>query len=464
MPYTNNIVTIEGTTKNCSTYYYQALDLRSFFMNIPLSFQNFFGLLRYGILSQILYFLTIPIILKKYNPEDYGIFTIVFSIASVVGTLSALRLERAIVVEEVEKIKPILIRCFLYILASSLLCSIILFFALKSFNLQGDENTLLILFGTVYCFLFGGTQIFTHIAIRQKKLMLTGISDTIYALLLFIFLFVLSEDLYKQTVLLILIFTLSRLISIFPYTKLEIKPYFKDKTISSALTFKELRKYHVPVLTVLLSNIQFKGIFYLTGIHYGESVTGNLSMAQRLTYAPVNLIGASLRKSFFLEFTKNKQDFQIINGYINKVLKYGSILSLALFPIFLIIVENVKPYIPKGWEQISYFALALYPTASVLILLSWLDRIYDAQKKQPLALLYESIYTIVLYAVLLLALAFGVGSNTLILIFTFITVFYNLIWAFLTLKLVKSQVNSMLYLTLIHFILLGVVSYILTNN
>ena len=431
-------------------------------MSISTPFQSFFGLLRYGILSQILYFLTIPIILKKYDSSDYGIFTIAFSISSVVGTLSALRLERAIVVEGIDKIKALLIRCSIYIVISSLLCMVILYFALEPFQLSYQEGSLLVTFGGFYCLLFGFQQVFTHLAIRQEKLMITGMADITYSFLLVVLLLVLPEDIYQQSVTLIIIFTASRLVSLLLYAKLEILPLLQSK-ITSALSFKELRKYHIPVLTVLLSNIQFKGLFYLTGLHYGGTVTGQLSMSQRVVYAPVNLIGATLRKSFFLEFTKQEKNNQTINSYVHKILNFGSLISLLIFPFFIVLMNMLKPYIPEGWGASIPFAIALYPVASILVLLSWLDRIYDAKKKQATALLYELIYTVILYAILLIAIYNGVPSLVLLLFFTAVTVFYNIVWATLTIKMIEGQYRTIYLPAAVHLLILAICIFYLGN-
>lgn len=422
-------------------------------MHIPTPFKNFLSLLKFGIIYQALYFCTIPIIIGKYSAESFGIFTIIFSIASVIGAISALRVERAIVVENLNKIKSILIHVLVYITTLSFVSAFIIFITLKSFNVEESEKIILVSFGAIYCFLFGLVQVLTHISIREGKVKLTGVSDVIFSGLLVILLLTLKVDDYSEELLLLIIFTTARFLSLIPYQRLNISSYFKNGKHED-ISFKELYKYYFPVVTTLLSNIQFKGIFYLTGIHYGGAITGNLSMTQRIVYAPVNLIGSSLRKSFFLEFTRNENDFQIVNGYINKVLKYGSISSIIIFPLFLIVATKIQPYIPSEWDQIPTFGIALYPAASILVLLSWLDRVYDAKKKQSSALFYEVIYTSVLYTALLIALSYETSSIHLILIFTGITVFYNLSWAYLTLKLIKSNGDSLLYLIASHLIML----------
>lgn len=416
-------------------------------------FQKFIGLLKYSFISQVIFFVTIPIIFTKYESGEYGIFTIAFSIASIVGTLSALRLERAIVIEESKNIKQLLVKCFSYVLVSSLLCIVILYFALQPFELSEQIIGLLSLLGASYCFVFGAQQIFIHIAIRQERVMLTGVSDITYSICLVVLLIVVQEDFYNQAVTLISIFLFSRLISNAPYYLLNIKTYL-EHGVDSALSFSERFKYHIPVLTVLVANLQSKGLFYLTGLYYGSSVTGDLSMSQRVTYAPVNLFGATLRKSFFLEFTTHGRNKDHIAKYIHKILNYGSFISIAILPIFVVLISTAEQYIPEGWELFSKFTIALYPAASILVLLSWLDRIYDARHRQKTALFYEITFTILLYLALVIAVYNQASSLVLILIFTTMTVVYNLIWAGITLRMISLKARTVYLPAAIHLMML----------
>jgi len=432
-------------------------------MAIPLPFLNFFNLLKYGVISQILYFITIPIILKKYSAENYGIFTIAFSVSAIIGAVSALRVERAIVVETINKLGSVLFHCFFYIITLSTVCCAFVFFMLEPFNVDSADRIFMSVLGGTYCFLFGLVQVFTHMAIREGKVQLTGVSDVIYSGLLAVLILIVETDFCPEETVLLIIFIVSRFISLLPYKYLNIFTYFTMDDRES-VGFRYLYRYYIPVATTVLSNVQFRGIYYLAGIHYGGAVTGSLSMAQRVVYAPVSLVGASMRKAFFLEFTRSKKDFEVVNGYINKVLKYGSMVSILLFPVFIFVVDKAPKYIAEDWSLVPSFGLALYPVASILVLLSWLDRIYDATNKQPLALMYEVIYTIVLYTVLIIALFFNVSSVDLILFFSVITVFYNLTWAFLTLKSIRSSVNSLLLVAISHIFMLAIIILCLRFN
>lgn len=430
-------------------------------MSLSTSFQNFFNLIRYSIVYQILYFLTLPVLLTQYDSSSFGLFSIIFSVASILGIISALMLERAIVVEQFDKIRSILIHCGSYVTIFSIITSFVTWLTLKPLENVDSETGILVLLGGLYCLIYGCIQVLLHLAIRENKVTLTGISDVTYSGLLLLLLLTLRVDSISQELLLLVVYTIARLVSVIPYCKLNLRQYFKVQHPIS-ITFKELYPYYFPVGTAFISNLQFRGLFYLTGVYYNVSVTGNLSMAQRILYAPVNLIGSTLRKSFFLEFTKKGDSFEELNSDVSKVLKNGSVISVIILPFFLVTIYLLQDYIPTEWNQIPAFGIALYPVASILVLLSWLDRVYDAKKQQILALKYEICYTIILYLFLMVALFCGVEAITLMLAYTTITVSYNLIWAFLTLRMLNTNKSVLLPLVTAHlFILITVIIYLL---
>ena len=428
-------------------------------------------MLKYGVLAQAFYFLTIPIVIWKFNPSGYGVFTIAFSAASIVGSVAAFRVERALVVESVSRIGSILKHCISYILLSSSLCFLLTYFAFQfanrdggeeAFSINGGQQIAVSFLAAIYCFIFGLIQVLVHVAIRQQKVVLTGVSDLAFTLSLVVLMISVPVSFVHEAIVLFIAFIIARLIAVLPYRKLEIRSYFEDEKYA-VISFGELRKYYVPMVTAVLSNIQFRGLFYLTGITYGEAVTGNLALTQRVVYAPVNLIGASLRKSFFLEFTENRDDFGKLHGYILKVLTLGSLVSMLCFLPFVVVCRFTEVYLPVDWKIAILFAIAIYPTASILVLLSWLDRVYDAKEKQLSALICEIAYTICLYVFIFIALAVGVDAVTLVEIFTLVTVIYNSIWAGLTLRLIGASTKPAAVLVIVHLLLFATSVFLLAK-
>jgi O-antigen/teichoic acid export membrane protein len=420
-------------------------------------FKTMASLLRYGIVSQAFYFLTIPIVLIKFTSDGYGVFTGAFAVSSIIGSVAAMRLERAIVIEDELRVRTILIYCFVAIGICSGICLLVTQFALRAFTVGMFEKNLLSIISVVYCCMFGIVQVMIHLAIRRKQVVLSGVSDLLFTSTLALLLFIVPLQWMPEAITIFAAFILARFVSLVPFFSMAKNEFTKQKTSNHAhVPLKVLKEYLVPVFTAILSNIQFRGLFYLTGYHYGGSTTGNLALTQRIVYAPVNLIGASLRKSFFLEFTENADDFSTVSSYMEKVLILGSAVSICLYPVFIAICHFGGQFMPTDWQLTPLFAVVIYPTASILCLLSWLDRIYDAKRKQAKALLLEIIYTIVLYIAVFAALSLSVSAILLILIFSCITVVYNVIWALLTFNLVDCRLRAVYGLGAVHAILLAV--------
>jgi len=420
-------------------------------MKLPVPLQNFVGLLRYAIVFQALYFLSIPIVIKSYDAASYGLYAIVFAMSSVIGSLGPLRLERAIVVEEVKYTRKIINQCVVSSLVASTLVMGICFIFLPSFSAPKNTVLPLAIIASTYSLMLSVIQILSHMAIKQERVTLTGISDVIYATLLIIGVLVVDIGSINQAVQLFLIFLVARGLSLVPYLRLTYKLFYPaSENISSG----NLRKYYTPVFTTFLSNTQFRGMFFLTSIYFSNTVTGNLSMAHRIMYAPVNLIGGSLRRAFFLEFTRNERDGTQLHHYIQTIWKYGSMVTSAIFPVFLILAHISQKLLPTDWQNLPSYGLAIYPAISMIVLLSWLDRLYDVHGKQKRALYYELAYTVLLYLGLIIALAFGVSITTLLLVYSTITTCYNLIWANVSLRLIDMHTRHLKQLAIVHFLML----------
>lgn len=422
-------------------------------MKIPTPIQNFLGLLRYAVLFQILYFLTIPIVLIYYNASSYGLFSLAFAVSSVLGSIAPLRLERALVVEPKTLSGSIIRNC----VASSIVVSLAVFFivstTLESIETPQKLAQEISLISSLYCLILASVQVLTHIAIRQEKVMLTGRSDLIYGVGLVLGLLSQRDSGGTSAATIFLIFLISRVISLLPYVYLNLNECINPRSARRA-TFRVLRNYYIPVLTAFLSNIQFRGMFYLVSLYFGNSMTGNLAMTHRIMFSPVNLLGSSLRRAFFLEFTKSQHSNSAIHSYIEIVWRYGTIGTIIIFPLFLTASHYGGSYLPDEWIYIPVLGLAIYPAISIVVLLSWLDRLYDAYSKQKYALKYEIIYTVILYFFLLLTLLTEQSIATLLLVYSLITTAYNLAWAYVSLDLVDMPKRILLKVGATHSIIL----------
>lgn len=401
--------------------------------NSPL--KGFFYLLKTGIVAQALTFASVFLVMYKYDPGSFGVFTIIISFATLISAISALRIERALVVEADSRIPGLLKSCIILTLISACICFLILGIVLLFQEKADSVFSLAACLGGLYCFLTGIGQVFSHIAIRDQRLQLIGISELLFAALLVCLIWIVEPG-ADGSMTLLGIYTAARVGSLLSYGVLDLAKW--GKNVRENTPFRELAKYISSVFTTVLSNIQFRGIYYLSGLYFGSAATGNIALAHRVMFSPINLIGTALRRAYFREFAHAEDDTRI-KSHVAKVLIYGSILSALLFPVVSYLVEGYAHLaVPEKWAALPGYLLILYPAASILVLLSWLDRVYDAKGKQHLALRYEAFYTAVLYLVLA-----GLVTYTDVTIFlttyTFVTVAYNIIWAFITLRMLNAR-------------------------
>ncbi len=404
-------------------------------------------LLKTGAAAQTLTFLSVILVMYKYDPGSFGVFTLIVSLATLISAVSALRIERALVVESDARIPRLLGICIALTVLSAGLCLLILGAALMVQDMAASLLSLPAGLGAFYCLLTGTGQVLSHMAIRDRRLPLIGISELLFAITLVALIWLLDPGESGSTTLLG-IYTAARLLSLASYLRLDLTKWRSSG--GEAMPIAELLKYVSSVFTTLLSNLQFRGIYYLSGLYFGSAVTGGIALAHRIMYAPINLIGSAMRRAYFREFTRDG-DAGLIRSHVRKVLTYGSILSAVLLPVVRLLLDQFGFLIPEKWAELPGYLLILYPAASILVLLSWLDRVYDAQGKQHLALRYEAAYTTMLYLALAVLLA-GTSPMTFLTAYTLITVTYNVIWAWLTLRMLGVASGATMVLGICHAI------------
>lgn len=414
-------------------------------MNRTNPVRGVFYLLKTGVVAQALNFLSVVLVMRKYDPQSFGVFTLIISLAALMGALSSLRIERALVVEPAARVARLLLLCFALVFASTVLCFLILGSALAVQGMSASIFSLPAALGAFYCLFVGTNQVLSHVAIRDQRLTLVGISDLSFASVLVMLIWELDPGNEGSTTLLA-IYVVAQLGALASYLRLDLRKW--RRADSEPTSLRELVKYVSSVLTALIANVEFRGIYYLAGLYFGSAATGSIALAHRIMYAPINLIGNAMRRAYFREFARS-DDRELICLHVRRVLIYGSLASVAILPIVRLLIDQLGFFVPEKWAESVDYMLILYPTASILVLLSWLDRVYDAHGKQFLALRYEIVYVTVLYLVLALML-FDANPRSILIAYTLITVTYNVVWAALTLRMLGVAQSTTVALGVCH--------------
>lgn len=399
------------------------------------AFRYLFGA---SIVSQALLFAAIGVIVFRFAPEDFGSFTILTSIATIFSMVSCLKIERAIVVEPDDVIYRIIIFCSICVCVSALICAWILVFIVDRFDQLSEVRPPALIFGAFYCFSTSITQVLAHVAMRTGKTKSIAWADFLFSFLLFIIVLIPSK--YANGVNhLMFAWAFSRTLATGAFFFI-VPDILKYKYGSGSIQYRSIAKYVKSVGTTLLSSIQFRGIYFLFGLSAGTGPAGHIALAHRVTYSPVNLFGTALRRAYFRAFTNdNDKDSSVsIRRDITLILTGGTVVSVLLFPLLTWVLEDVDALIKSDWSEVIPYILGLYPAASILMILSWLDRVYDAKGYQGLALSLEAIYTLTLYTTLVVLLEV-LSPLEIILIYSSITVLYNMVWCALTLNMLNVR-------------------------
>ena len=411
---------------------------------------SFFFLFKTGLISQAFLLATIPVILAKYSPESFGVFTMLISLSTIIGVVSSLKIERALVIEERFRVYPLLKLCLASTVFFSLFCYGVLSVFMRSAMNADRITSNLPIFAAIYCFSFGVAQILSHVAMRENQTSIIGMSDALFGSAVFFLVLLLPVD-GSGSERLFGIYLFSKGVSLIPFFCLE-RDCWGSSSFRKLPELALLRNYVKPVATTLLSTLQFRGIYFLSGVQFGDVATGHIALAHRVTYAPINLVGSALRRAYFSEFTAEPDRTDMLNRHVSVVLSYGTLVLCCFAPLLHLAIDWGTSLLPTDWRAAASYFLILYPAASILILLSWLDRVYDANLKQGAALRYEAAYTAILYTVLIF-LSGRLGVKPFLVAYMLITVAYNIYWAEKTRQLLGFRRKTVLILASGHVFL-----------
>jgi O-antigen/teichoic acid export membrane protein len=148
----------------------------------------------------------------------------------------------------------------------------------------------------------------------------------------------------------------------------------------------------------------------------------------RSTFLPVSLAAGAINVVFF-QRASTEFDREALEGLVRRVLRLQVWLGVPLTVFFTANAVTIFAFVfGAGWQEAGAFAALLAPPSFLVLLTSWLDRIYDVLGRQKVRLVLELIYDAILMATLLTGFALGAGAWQAVLAFSVINSVYHLVW------------------------------------
>lgn len=351
-------------------------------------FKNILTLMSGTILGQLIILVTLPLITRIYNPENFGIYSSVLAIVGILTVVSTLRYDIAIAVEKNEEDRQKLLFLTLFInTVIALLTLLILIIINVIFSIYSIS---IILFIAASIFIMGLYQILTNYSVsfnHFKAVSITKFTQSVTQVVIQMFGYLFANNI----LFLFLGYLLGRSNGIFLLWKKNLSNFkFQKYTLSE---YKIVAKKHMnfplyvlpsSIINALTSNM----MIILILLVYGGVQAGIYGFLLRIIGAPSQLINKSFNNALY-KFSHDSTNVQMKKLYY-LVTSSVTILFSLIFIIYINIDFNLFSLIfGSEWSSASkiftpllfmmIFQFSVIPLSEILTIL----------KKQKLRLYWD---------------------------------------------------------------------------
>jgi O-antigen/teichoic acid export membrane protein len=391
-------------------------------------------------------------IIKHYLPKDYGIFTSVVSLSSIVSVLFTLRLDLAYVSKKSNKKARILILGIIFQVAA--LWGLSTFFAfLYVFSFKEKiEYVLLPTAGVIISF----SHVLTAYLVRQKKFFYSGLllilqsSFFLGGMLTLSYLTHCSSSLYFSRFFgyfsaTLVIFLIQK------HWKLNIKELSKIKTKFLFRYFSLFKRLLRQNWRYILFNTPYSliGLFsrdsaILLFAYFGDFQTsGYLALIKTVFNAPIYFISSSLSSVIHKEAAEHLGSPCFSQKIINTSV---FIFKLAWIPMLFLFFEGenlFRFFIGEKWSQAGHYASILSPALFLFLFSSWTGRIFDVAKKQKISFLIQVFFDTVTVILIFYLVKFKFHNSVIIYCLMLLNSAYHITYVYSAFKI--SDVSLKLF-------------------
>jgi O-antigen/teichoic acid export membrane protein len=408
-----------------------------------------------GIVSRLLQFASLPLLAFFYAPADIGLWSVLLSVTGYLIAVATMRLDIAIVTAKHKKLALVV---FLLTLVTT---AAVVFFTFVATQVLPDsfwsavsgldrENLHLLGLAPILLLLLSTQVLMQSYLTREKKFLNLGLASALQAIIvpvvsIGILAFVPPSG--RAAAIgamagiaagnLLMLFGLRSVLTGVPARWCRL----------ARLAIERFKVYPTWVLPYSLSRSSQERIVQVIFVSfYPLSVLGMYSVARQLLTAPAILLASSLRLTMFAHSAR-EPDPVAISERVNQVLQIMIVLlAPAVGFAFFWLVPVLKFVMPPSWSDIGIYAWwCLFP-ASLLFLVSWLDRVFDVIGRQRLAVGLQLSNDAILAAIAIASPFVGLSAIELVALLSVAQTAYSSMWLVVLLRLLSVPWHDTLML------------------
>ncbi|MGZ3723284.1 MAG: oligosaccharide flippase family protein [Bdellovibrionales bacterium] len=330
-----------------------------------------FFTLSFGVAAaNLISFASVPLLARLYGSESFGIFAVYYSLSNLIGVPSNLRFEFAIPIAEGEEDAGHISTLSLGIafVVAVIFATVFLFAWPRTFFAAMPEGYTAWLLTAVSILLIGSTQVFVQRSIRLGRLRNMSIRPIVerlgfvtFALLSYRLNLISTGLIWAQTLALF-----ASMISVFVGVPWSVR-FSKERLSGIIKKYSDFPKKNL--LSTFLQLISTQAPMLIYNHYFSVAELGFLSIAQRLTDAPIALLSSSISVVYYRRLLLAKRD-QFRRIFVRTV----TLGALVLGPPCLIAGIFADPILNQlfgaKWDASHIFFIVLLPLAFSKMLLA----------------------------------------------------------------------------------------------
>ncbi len=348
-----------------------------------------------------------PILTRIYTPEDFGLFALYMSIASIIALVATARYELAIMLpkKDEDAVNIVVLSIIISFFVSLISLIIVFIFNDQITNLLGSSDiSNWLYFIPITVLLTGIYQSFNYWLNRKKQYKRLATSrvvqsgTTAFTNLGMGFNGFGSSGLILGGVLGQGVATAILGKMIYKENRYRLKKTKKLKIFALIKRYKKLPIYNLP--NALIDGLRLSGINVLIAKFFTTATLGQFSLAWKMVQTPMSLIGSSLSQVFFQKLSSSSKGdlYKILITFILK----ASIISAPIFLFIYIFAEDIFIFVfGKNWKLAGEAASVMTPWLFLNFIASAIANLFIVLNKQEIVLFVSIIYMILPISILI---------------------------------------------------------------
>jgi O-antigen/teichoic acid export membrane protein len=353
------------------------------------------------VIAQILGILLIPIITRFYGPNEYGVFSLITSISSIIAGISCLAYYLSIMLpKEEEESANLVVLCISLVILTSVITGIVFFIFsdwISNF-LQVPMISNYFIFLPIIIFLIGLSaplNFWLSRRVRYGTIAASRVGNAISTKIISIIAGIIGPSPIG------LIFGLigGNIISNF----IMVKSLKNESAIFRKVTLKKMKKLAIiykkfPLFTSwssMINSISIQIPVFMLAYYFLPVTVGYYSMANNVLQIPMSLIGEATRQVFYQRAAEEKNRIGTAKYIVKEV--YKRLISIGVFPmiiLFLISKELFQFLLGPNWATSGIYASILIPWIFLVFISSPLSSLFSLHEKQNIGLFFNIILLI----------------------------------------------------------------------